>query len=822
MPPKPVVATEAELKEAVAKLEEQIKAAKAEAATAVQQTEAKWQNAVKELHTKADNNNNAIKADVAAAREEASNFTQECITQLNEQLLQYFPPLEFKIEEVNEEAERRVKELDEKIQQLVVDELAALGGQFDEELQKLNAELVQQIESMAREAAEALVEQRNQIDRSIEVLRGEADEDNHRIREEVRVKFAETIEAQRKRDSSQDTAREALKREIGIELDKAHKIIREKESKAANHAEEVASKAESNRAALAETNFRHLRRIDGETQQLRDGLREVENVSTRRIEWVINKASEAIRPPVEGWTTEANHRSFYSPKFNGAGAWGMQFELQLYGPPSDKEKKENEEGEMSVGTGNLGLYLWACKGTRVACKLYIGERAKPLEKKFDGRSPVGTGRLCWLRDQIIQDDDTLRVGVEFLEALREVAYPIKQPPPGLPLTGRHPTEIDGISKAIDALEGLEDNQPFVKTPRPPENTLDGALCFMRHLNHRVFEQVQKQVESMESRMVRKIQWMVQNAGKLRQFFRWGEVMCSPVFHAAGVESLQIAFYPSGYGQVTDGFCSLFLYAPAGCTLKCYLSIASQVREINHTWDHAGAYGRTNFCLFDHSLIDLIQDTILITIEVEDAVQEVSTPWTHQEAAPRKADSHQTAGLGDRDLASITKLTKNPGKAPTGKPNGRGGKMDTAMELASIWTAKNWVEEGQKAASIPENFHSFDEILKRRPMNRPDTAPKSPKTLSRRSKSPPESPAARVHKNESAPNLHGQRMRTALEEDLAPPLPPVSAGSVSLGPTTEHWSSELPGGASSLGMARKAARRNRPGSSGATTRFGATS
>ena len=31
------------------------------------------------------------------------------------------------------------------------------------------------------------------------------------------------------------------------------------------------------------------------------------------------------------------------------------------------------------------------------------------------------------------------------------------------------------------------------------------------------------------------------------------------------------------------------------------------------------------------------------------------------------------------------------------------------------------------------------------------------------------------------------------QDLSPPLPPVSAGSVTLGATSEHWGSELPGG-----------------------------
>jgi hypothetical protein len=457
----------------------------------------------------------------------------------------------------------------------------------------------------------------------------------------------------------------------------------------------------------------------------------------------------------------------------------------------------------------------------MAFKLYIGERAIPLEKKFSGRSPAVSGRMCWLRDQINTDDDTLRVGVEFLEAMREVEYPTRMPPPPLALTGRPPEEIDGVMKAIAALEGEEE------TTQLGENQLDGSLCYMRHLNHRVLEQVQAQVSGMESRMVRKIQWMVQNASKLRQFFPWGQAVCSPVFAAAGVDKMQFAFYPSGYGNVTDGFCSLFLYAPAGCTLRCYLSIDKQVREIQHSWEEAGAFGRTNFCLFSDQIMDLVDDTILLSLEIEDAQMEVSSPWVHKEAATKVEGSHKSTG--DREVTSITKLTKNPGKTPNGKPNGRDGKMDSAMHLASIWAAKAFVEGDSVKAAVPDGFHSFDEVVNRRPIPiRPSSRSPSPKGASNK-RAAARGPA----RTESAPALT-QTGRSAMQEDLSPPLPPVSAGSVVLGSASGGWNMqepEPPGGASSYGKARKqAGRRQRPGSSaeqrpdpsGTASRFNATS
>jgi hypothetical protein len=811
MPKKPVVATEEELQQAEARLTELIQKAKAEAAAATNATETKWQAAVQALQQKVDGNAKTATEDVTSARAEAKEYTEECVKQLNTQLLTFFPPIEARITEVHEDALKKLDETDTKIQQLIVDELSALAAQFDEEIKGLKTELTENINDMGRGAAEALVEQRRQIDECIEKLRLETMQDRALIREEVQQRFTEVLAEQRKRDQEQDDTREKLRREVYVDFDKVDDLIRQKEKKAHEHTTQIAADAEANRASLAEKNFRHLTQLDGETQQLREGLREVENVSTRRVEWVVKNASQVVKPPSSGWSPEQNDCSFYSSKFNGAGAWGMQFELRLYGPPS---RRETDEAESTSGTGNLGVYLWACKGTRIAFKLYIGERAMPLEKRFTGRSPAGTGRLCWLKDQINKEDDTLRVGVEFLEAMREVEYPIRMPlNPAYPLTGRTPEENDGVMKALDALEGIE-----LEATKPDASTLEGSMCYMRYLNHRVVDQVQQQVSSMESRMVRKIQWLVQNASKLRHHFPWGKAMCSPCFNAAGVENMQLALYPSGYGSVTDGFCSLFLYCPSGCTLHCFLSIDKQVRELQHTWDERGAFGRTNFCLFD-KVIDLVDDTVLITLEIEEALQEVSTPWTHQEAATRKPESHQGV-TADKDLSSITKLTKNPGKAPNGRPNGRSGKMDTAMTLASIWTAKAFVEGDKTQANVPEGFHSFDEVVSRRPMPVRSDSPGN--------KTVPRSPAGGVPKTESAPSLHehGRRhdkgARTAMQEDLSPPLPPVSAGSVTLGATSEHWGSELPGGASSYGKARKvAARRQRPTSSGSTTRFSAT-
>merc|ERR1719253_1832634 len=103
---------------------------------------------------------------------------------------------------------------------------------------------------------------------------------------------------------------------------------------------------------------------------------------------------------------------------------------------------------------------------------------------------------------------------------------------------------------------------------------------------------------------------------LRRCFPVDECMCSKPFNAAGVENMQLIFYPSGYHGSTDGFCSLFLFGPAGATLRCFLFAGGQKREASHYFREPGAFGRTNFCRYE-ACMDDVEDTVLLALEVEE-------------------------------------------------------------------------------------------------------------------------------------------------------------------------------------------------------------
>jgi len=290
---------------------------------------------------------------------------------------------------------------------------------------------------------------------------------------------------------------------------------------------------------------------------------------------------------------------------------------------------------------------------------------------FNGRVPYGTKRLCFLKDQVNREDDTLRVSVEILEAVREVELPVEPPPP--------PKDPDEAELAVQPLEG--------------------AVVFRRHVNNRVFDQVKREVEIMRSRMVRRIEWRVEQAGLLRRCFPSGESLCSAPFSAAGIENMQLIFYPSGYGGCTEGFCSLFLFGPAGTTLRASLWAGNQRRDVSHYFEEPGAFGRTNFCRFE-SAIDAEEDTVRIALEVEEAHQDIQATVAHPVVQPGdRRTQAQTGGDLPHKVDSVVKLKRVPGKAAQG--------MTDQRVLPSLWQAKSLSSD-----PIPEGMHSFEELRPR--------------------------------------------------------------------------------------------------------------
>jgi hypothetical protein len=584
------------------------------------------------------------------------------------------------MKEVVSDLASKIKELEQQITQ-----------QFNEQITELRATLDSKVDKAKKKAtAES------------NAVSSELEKEIRKVRKDIQVKD-EALEVRIREDNA----------ELNSRIDNVEEQIKAAGALAQKNILKCAVKQETISTQIKRDSEAHLMELDEECNKLRNAVSEVENLSPKKVDWVIKDVSKRIRP--NSASKASLHKSWFSPRFNVAGAHGLQLEMQLYRPSDPPQHDE--------GAGDTAVFLWACKGLSLVYRLYIGNKYHTCEKVFNGRVPFGTKRLCFMADQINRTDDTLTISVEILECHREIDRIIEQPP-----------------------EADETEIPGLQIERP----LDGRVQFHRYVNNRVFEQVKDQVDLMRSRMVRRVEWRVEQASKLRACFPYGESICSAQFMAAGIEGFQLIFYPCGYKGTTDGFCSLFVYGPAGCTVKCVLSVGPQKREANHSFEEPGAFGRTNFCRYD-SIIDESDDTVMIALDIEEAHLDTVARTAHPTVAPGdRRSAQQLEGSRESAVHSVVKLTSTPGKASPG--------LDHACVLPSLWT----VAMKDSAHQPGDNMRSFDELKKGHPLGRGEGA------------SPAASPGStlRMPRAHSTPSLAASRGVGGTDVESTTPLPPL--------------------------------------------------
>merc|ERR1711971_1200710 len=203
------------------------------------------------------------------------------------------------------------------------------------------------------------------------------------------------------RDAKQDEKNQTVQNDIYLKLDshdEAIKVTKTAVDKALKACEE---RLQAMVDSVIEDHGGRLNWLEAEADKLRDAVSEVENLATRRVDWVIKNASKVIRP--KSADKVCLHKSWFSPKFNLAGCHGLQLELQYF-RPSDPPVPDEAAGDSAV-------HLWAAKATNISYRVYIGGKYVTMDKLFNGRVPFGTKRFCWLAEQINRADDTLTIGV---------------------------------------------------------------------------------------------------------------------------------------------------------------------------------------------------------------------------------------------------------------------------------------------------------------------------------------------------------------------------------------------------------------------------
>lgn len=558
--------------------------------------------------------------------------------------------LETQITEAKDLTQSGISRLDSDLRQEVGKTVKDLTEVIDEELQALKKKVGDDIVACSNTALAGLTKLQEATDSLGIELRESAVRGAWRVSEQADQALKEAVAKQAASDEERDRLAQATREAIVARLDQHDMSFRKTYVDVDAKVQEGIRRIEDFKKELCGMNDDHKDRIDRGFAMLKDAVDDVDNINTRRVDWVINGISRHLKQR-EAAPDDLRHISLFSPKFNMAGCNGLTLEFQYLVPTSPPSPGEE--------VGDVAVFLWAPKGLTLHYRLYVGNKYQTLEKTFNGRLPYGTQRLCFVHDQIDRSEDSLKVSVEILETHRQVEHVIES---------------------------------TVELERPVGLCLDDvpasecSVRFHRHVDHRIFDRVKHEIELMRSRLVRKVEWRLEQASQMRQCFKQGEPVCSPQFMAAGLERLQLMFYPSGYSGANEGYCSLFVHGPAGAFLKCSLHLGSQTRDASHTFDEDGAFGRTNFCRYE-AVVDDGTDTVLVAIHILEAHQDVVTDQTHLTAS-----SCDIA----KNFKSTMKLRSSPGKESG---------MEVFQTLPSIWSRAF----EKSITQPPDGMHSFDEM-----------------------------------------------------------------------------------------------------------------
>jgi hypothetical protein len=675
-------------------LEAAIKKAKKECLDSTSSAESK----LKEAIDKGDSNN------LGAAQQEDQNTLQTANSYCEERIAAVMKEMQGQIDKVQSTEGGKIQEMDSRLSPVEGNVMKALQAAiprveqtFKTELDNLDARIAKAMKDMedAEKKEEARLEQR---------IAEEAKLANDRLQEGLRKVAGGSNDGEEKlhaRCDSLNARAEDLQAQMTANVAKLEESLSHLKMVSEEQVSIVDKKAREKLEGLQADTLKRFADVDEYSRSLSKCLSEIENIPTRRVEWRIPNAAERMRP----WDTAkaSLYTSWFSPRFEAAGMHDLQLEIRLF-----RQADTNVEGQEA---GDTSVFLWACKGVTVTFRLYIGTKTATFEKVFHGRVPYGAKRLCFVSDEIEKSEDLLRVGVEILEVRRD------------------------IEKTLGA--------------SPDDEPLEGSIVFQRNINNRLLEQVQGISDIMRSRLVKRVEWRVQHASLLQRCFPHGREICSPTFVAAGIEGMQLVLYPSGYAGATDHFCSIFLFAPAGSTINGHICAHKHKHKIHHTFEMAGAFGRTNFGRFETVIGE--DDTVTIALEIVEASQDVRAVAQHQYLAgdvrEGSADDIPPEGIG-----SVIKLQRSASKF-----NG----LEDVQQLPSLWTAQ---PIGNMATAIPDGYHTFSEIQDRS------------NELAARSggrRKPPRS--------ESTPHLHADGTSEYIPKpnhDLAslqPPLPTAGAG-----------------------------------------------
>jgi hypothetical protein len=183
-------------------------------------------------------------------------------------------------------------------------------------------------------------------------------------------------------------------------------------------------------------------------------------------------------------------------------------------------------------------------------------------------------------------------------------------------------EMQGMEGAVDvSMYEEERDQRLAERVAEQERFLPDKIATSLALTADTLmqERLQNQLQVLRNKTVRRIEWRLEGCSRLLDVMKTGEAIDSPQFSAAGVDRMQMHFYPRGsevgahvsnHGQP----CALYVSGPYRTTLRGVLYVGTNQRQFEQRYQRRGDVGgRGKFCSLE-SQVDM-HDSVTLALEI---------------------------------------------------------------------------------------------------------------------------------------------------------------------------------------------------------------
>lgn len=379
------------------------------------------------------------------------------------------------------------------------------------------------------------------------------------------------------------------------------------------------------------------------------------NIHTRAVTWQLRNFRKRLYDLLH-----EEERVVQSPSFNLCGQPEMV--MELIAAPTMIERPDEPVPPIPTA-GSCSVRLWATPGMHLAFRLTLGDITHRYEHTFEvgeltdsaGRASFCIHNFCQLDQVWVMKGDTFAIKLELLELRFSES-----------MGSGETVYAENLGAELEAAAVLRD--PGVEVEVKGADKVGqpaNEMTFSRLLTSDVIlqDRVQAQLQALRNRTVRRVEWRLEGCSRILDLCRAGEAIDSPVFSAAGIDRVQMHFYPRGVevGPAAPGHsqaCALYISGPSRTSVRGMMWVGSHSRQFEQRFQRRGDKGgRNRFCSLEHQLD--CEDSVVVAVEVLEV--EVDVPDHSASLLLRQAGSASGGASNVGSKGSLRMKREDPSK-----------------------------------------------------------------------------------------------------------------------------------------------------------------